>query len=234
MSNLSIYNHRRIGLALSGGGMRAAIYHLGVLKYLAQVGLFDKIASISSVSGASLCIGAIFAVNGNKWCTGEQFLNEILPKVREIMLTCDIQKSAIRRLPFSPKYWTNRVEIIAEMLEKKWGVHGTIQDLPEFPNAPYWEINCTTFETGRSWRIRRDYMGDHMVGYTQNPNLPISRMIAASAGFPVLIGPYRLQTKDMDWTEDKYGLGEKAGVEQKYTLWDFWEILYSVFDFSKN
>ncbi|MCL2637341.1 MAG: patatin-like phospholipase family protein [Oscillospiraceae bacterium] len=209
--------NKLIGLALSGGGIRATVFHLGVLKYLAQARLFERIVSISSVSGASLCIGAIFAANGNKWCTGDEFLCRVLPRVREIILHNDIEKSALRRLPVSPIYWRNRVEIIAEMLEKKWGICGTLQDLPRFP---YWEINCTTYETGRSFRIRRDYMGDHTLGYTQKPNLPISRMMAASAGFPVLIGPYTLKTGNMRWTADKHGCGEELCLAPKITLWD--------------
>jgi len=48
-------NNRLIGLALSGGGIRAAVFHLGVLKYLAEAGLFERIVSISSVSVVSLC-----------------------------------------------------------------------------------------------------------------------------------------------------------------------------------
>jgi NTE family protein len=95
---------KRIGLALSGGGMRAAVYHLGVLRYLAEAGLFDKITSISSVSGASLCIGAIFAANQNKWPPGHEFLSDTLPAVCELLQNHDIQKAALRRLPFSPRY----------------------------------------------------------------------------------------------------------------------------------
>ncbi|MDR2568908.1 MAG: patatin-like phospholipase family protein [Oscillospiraceae bacterium] len=209
--------NKLIGLALSGGGIRAAVFHLGVLKYLAQKRLFDNIVSISSVSGASLCIGAIFAANGNKWCTGDEFLSKILPLVRKIILNHDIEKSAFLRLFISPAYWRNHVEIIADVLERKWGISGTLQDLPKFP---YWEINCTTYETGRSFRIRRDYMGDYLLGYTQNPDLPISRMMAASAGFPVLIGPYTLKTRGMRWTADKYGSGEEVQLDPKITLWD--------------
>lgn len=200
--------------------MRAAIYHLGVLKYLGEAGLFEQITSISSVSGASLCIGALFAVNNNKWTTGKAFVNEVLPAVCELFLQHDIQKSALLRLPFYPRYWNNKVEIIADVLEKKWGIKGTLQDLPRYPSCPYWEINCTTFETGGNFRIRRDYMGDRKVGYTQSPNLPISQMIAASAGFPVLIGPYTLKTKNTVWTHDKNGIGEEISVNPKYTLWD--------------
>jgi len=207
----------RIGLALSGGGIRAAIFHLGALQYLAEAGLFGKIASVSSVSGASLCIGAIFAVNDNKWPAGDAFLHSVRPKVSGLILHHDIQKSALRRLPISPNLWWNRVELIARVLEDKWCIKGTLQDLPQ---KPYWEINCTTFETGKRFRFRRDFMGDDTVGYVQTPKLLISHMIAASAGFPVLIGPYILKTEGLRWTKDKWGKEGRASVDEQYSLWD--------------
>jgi NTE family protein len=202
---------------LSGGGIRASIFHLGTLQYLAEAKLFGQITSISSVSGASLCIGAIFAANDNKWPSEDEFINAVQPKVRKLILDNNIQKSALCRLPFSPEFWRNKVGLIAKMLEKKWGVKGILQDLPQFP---YWEINCTTFESGKSFRLRRDYMGDYTIGYVQNPELPISHMIAASAGFPVLIGPYILETKGMYWTKEKWGKEGNVSVDDKYTLWD--------------
>lgn len=44
----------KIGLALSGGGFRATIYHLGTLKKLKELDLLDKIDVISSNSGGSI------------------------------------------------------------------------------------------------------------------------------------------------------------------------------------
>lgn len=41
----------QIGLALSGGGMRSASFNLGVMQGLAEIGVFDKIDIMSSVSG---------------------------------------------------------------------------------------------------------------------------------------------------------------------------------------
>lgn len=43
-----------IGLALSGGGQRAAAFHLGVLKKLQALGILQKVSVISSVSGGSI------------------------------------------------------------------------------------------------------------------------------------------------------------------------------------
>lgn len=57
---------RRIGLALSGGGVRAAAFHLGVLTRLAEEEKFiEDIKSISTVSGGSLIIGLLLAIYNN-------------------------------------------------------------------------------------------------------------------------------------------------------------------------
>ena len=44
----------RIGLALSGGGFRASIFHLGVIRRLEELGIMPEISVISSVSGGSI------------------------------------------------------------------------------------------------------------------------------------------------------------------------------------
>lgn len=44
----------RIGLALSGGGFRASIFHLGVIRRLEELGIMPEIGVISSVSGGSI------------------------------------------------------------------------------------------------------------------------------------------------------------------------------------
>jgi predicted acylesterase/phospholipase RssA len=49
----------KLGLALSGGGHRAAFFHIGVLAKLAELGLLRRIEVISTVSGGSI-IGALY------------------------------------------------------------------------------------------------------------------------------------------------------------------------------
>jgi len=44
----------KVGLALSGGGMRAALYHIGVLARLAELGVLRHLDVISCVSGGSI------------------------------------------------------------------------------------------------------------------------------------------------------------------------------------
>jgi NTE family protein len=52
----------RVGLALSGGGYRAAVYHAGVLHALEKLGI--KPAVLSTVSGGSI-IGAYYSLGGD-------------------------------------------------------------------------------------------------------------------------------------------------------------------------
>ena len=51
--------HPKLGLALSGGGHRAAFLHIGVLARLAELGLLRPIQVISTVSGGSI-VGALY------------------------------------------------------------------------------------------------------------------------------------------------------------------------------
>ena len=51
----------RIGLALSGGGFRASLYHLGSIRCLEEQGIMEQVEVISTVSGGSI-IGAWYLV----------------------------------------------------------------------------------------------------------------------------------------------------------------------------
>ncbi len=48
----------KIGLALSGGGFRASLFHVGVLARMAELGLLRRVEVISTVSGGSI-VGAL-------------------------------------------------------------------------------------------------------------------------------------------------------------------------------
>jgi NTE family protein len=203
-----MYN-MKIGIALSGGGIRATIFHLGVFKYLAEKELLSQITHISSVSGASLCVALIFAHNNNKWPTDKQYLEDILPRIEKTILKNDIQIAALVRLLFSPAYWGNKAALIAQVMREKWQIIGSLQDLPD---TPRWEINCTTFETGKNFRFTKERMGDYQIGYVKNPDFPIAEAAAASAGFPILIGPLKFDARKYQW--------DKEQKEATYYLWD--------------
>jgi NTE family protein len=93
--------------------------------------------------------------------------------------------------------------------------------LSDLRGEPTWYINCTIVESGKRFRFCRDNMGDYTIGYVEKPEIPVSEVMAASAGFPVLIGPYSLNTKDYHWAP--YNKEDKAWrppADQTLHLWD--------------
>ncbi|KYG32555.1 patatin-like phospholipase family protein [Bacillus gaemokensis] len=62
---MSVSNLDKLGLALSGGGFRAAFFHLGVLAKMANLGLLRHVEVISTVSGGSI-IGALYYLHIKK------------------------------------------------------------------------------------------------------------------------------------------------------------------------
>lgn len=206
-----------IGIALSGGGIRATIFHLGLFSWLAENKLLEEVKRVSSVSGASLCVGLIYSHNNLKWPTSEEFLSTVLPSVQKVILTNDIQSSSIIRLICSPYYWNKKVNIIAKQLERQWGVYG---NLSELSGDAIWYTNCTTYETGKRFRFCKENMGDYKIGYVKRPNIALSHVMAASAGFPVLIGPYYMDINDYQWVPSKYPSPGHSTQNKAIHLWD--------------
>lgn len=70
--------NRRLGLSLSGGGYRAAAFHLGTLKKLNQLDILKKIDVLSTISGGSIT-GAALCLNNENY---EEF-HEMMKKKLE-------------------------------------------------------------------------------------------------------------------------------------------------------
>jgi predicted acylesterase/phospholipase RssA len=56
----------RIGLALSGGGFRASLYHLGLVRFLRDAGILSHVTHITSVSGGSI-LAAHLVLNWDRY-----------------------------------------------------------------------------------------------------------------------------------------------------------------------
>ncbi|MFT0213957.1 patatin-like phospholipase family protein [Pseudomonas sp. F1_0610] len=74
---------KQIALALSGGGVRAMVFHIGVFKYLAERQALERISHISSVSGGSLLLGLILQDAKMKWPSSDNFLAQSFPAIRQ-------------------------------------------------------------------------------------------------------------------------------------------------------
>src|SRR5438132_10231799 len=57
---------RKIGLALSGGGFRATLYHLGLVRFLRDAHILPSVTHITAVSGGSI-LAAHLALNWDRY-----------------------------------------------------------------------------------------------------------------------------------------------------------------------
>lgn len=74
-----------IGIALSGGGSRAAAFHLGVLSYLDRTGLISRLKMLSTVSGGSFT-GAKYALSLAEKTDFQSFFSEYYEDLKTIEL----------------------------------------------------------------------------------------------------------------------------------------------------
>src|SRR5215470_4497720 len=98
----------KIGLALSGGGFRATLYHLGLVRFLHDAGILPNVTHITSVSGGSI-IAAHLALNWGRY-TGSA--NEFDDAAAELLsfIRLDVRNRILRRYPFGlAMHWPRRL-----------------------------------------------------------------------------------------------------------------------------
>ncbi len=179
-----------IGLALSGGGFRATLFHLGALWRINELGLLRKITRICSVSGGSITAGVL----GHRWRqltfddkdVATNFDSEIADPLRHFCsLNIDVSAGVAGILSL--------FKSISDMVAAKYREHlfgdSTLQDLPDDTDGPHFVIYATSLQTGVSVRLSRPYMADYRIGMIRNPVISLASAITASSAFPPFLSP---------------------------------------------
>jgi len=180
-----------IGLALSGGGYRAMVFHVGALIRLNEVALLRKIKRISSVSGGSITAGVL----GTSWkdlkFTDDVAVNfdVVVERVRK-MADTTVDAGAIIGGILLPGSISDRV---GKAYDKTLFNGAKLDDFPDDsqPGNPRFVINATNIQTAALWRFSRNYMGDYRVGLVERPNVSLAAAVAASSAFPPVLIPFR-------------------------------------------
>ncbi|MFG0288203.1 MAG: patatin-like phospholipase family protein [Rhodopirellula sp. JB044] len=208
-----------IALAFSGGGVRATVFHLGVLARLARQDLLGNVRTVSSVSGGSLATGLVLSRSGYQWPTSEDYLHHVVPEIHQLLTTRDIQRSyVLKSLMFPWRLARGRASVLGDALRQHWRIDGDLADLPTSPRII---INATCYQTGKNWRFQRDEMGDYQPNYVRDPNFRLSHVLAASAAVPGLIGPLVVKTRDHRWSEFRSDAWES--IEPRYKRLNLWD-----------
>ncbi len=178
---------KRIGLSLSGGGFRAAGFHLGVFRKLEELGLLWKIDLLSCVSGGSIA-GAYLALHWKE--------TDVLDNLEKYLTTQSIEIGSIMGGILNP--FESRTEALASTYKKDLYGKKTLDDLT---NGPRIYLNSTNLVTGNMFFFvaggnGKSEMGEHELGVVEAPGFRISEAVAASSAFPPVYPPMEISREE--------------------------------------
>lgn len=234
----------RIGLALSGGGLRATLFHLGVVRFLYDSGLLRRVHFIGGVSGGSI-LAMHVGLHWDRYCSDQTGFDAA---AREILDFCrrDVRNRIIRRWLFGvttiiPRLLLgkSRVHLLISEYERLFGNH-TLNDLLPTNEKPKPRIiaQAVSLTTGQPCSFGRSgfmwYETDEQ-GYLDEeerpvlaPHLKIAFAVAASSAFPPMFPPVCITAIDLHVNNNEFqnaqfltdgGVYDNLGIERP--LWHF-------------
>jgi NTE family protein len=173
-----------IGLALSGGGFRATLFHIGSCWRLVELGIVPNLTRVSSISGGSIFAGVLASSWDalNRDISVENYQRLVVEPLRKFC-RLQIDTTAVGEGLLTP--W----KTVSEMIEGKYREALFQTTLDRLPDMPGFVFNATNLQTGRSFRFSKAYMGDYLLGLIRNPTLPLAKVVTASSAFPPFLSP---------------------------------------------
>ena len=203
-----------IGLALSGGGFRATLFHLGALWRLNELALLQSVTRVSTVSGGSILAG-LMAV---RW-TRLNFEGGVATNFRE-----EIANPIWRFCSRGIDVWAALGSLLpgVNLLERHYRRHlvglATLQDLPDRPDFVF---NAAHLETGRNWIFCKTLMRTYKLGIIDQPDTRMSLVVAASSAFPPAFSPVVLRLDPNDFKQSDFAeLFDRVDLKSRVSLTD--------------
>jgi len=177
-------SEKKIGLALSGGGFRAAAFHLGVFRKLDELGLLAKIDLLTCVSGGSIA-GGFLALNWGQ--------ADVLDRLEDYLKTRSIAVSSVIGGILDP--FNSRLDILAKSYDQHLFKGASLNNLKGGPRI---YLNATNLSTGNMFFFvaggnSKSEMGEWELGVVPAEQFHLSKAVAASSAFPPVFPPLRLE-----------------------------------------
>lgn len=210
----------KIGLALSGGGFRASLYHLGLVRFLRDAGILTQVTHITSVSGGSI-LAAHLVLNWERYNgSSEEFdkaASEFLAFVR-----LDVRNRITRRFPLTiPLRWlrklaglSNRKLTRTGLLEHYYEKHlyGDVSlfELPEKPKLHLLTTNVSegclcSYNREGLLMVRREKGINFRLDLIRTGLATVPMAVTASSAFPGFFPPIELTGAEVGVTAGEFG-----------------------------
>ncbi len=181
-----------IGLCLSGGGFRAALFHLGALRRLHELDILRRVRWISSVSGGSIIAGHLAQCQVSRGRGGQldfdNWRSDVVDSFRRFtardLRTWPVLKNILWN-------WCLPGPLL-ESLEARYRKRVTTLPLSALPAEPEYVFCATDLTYGVNWEFSRKRLGSFKAGWHVPLEVTVARAITASACFPPLFGPMRI------------------------------------------
>ena len=200
-ANASVHGANATGLALSGGGFRATLFHIGGIIRLNELGWLKRVSTVTGCSG-----GAINAAwLGLCWKRLEFNAGGTATNLDEVYI------QPLRKLcRGNHDVWPSLANMAAMLI----GLHSdalvhawrrclfgdaTLGDLPVEGAGPRVVICTSNLATGAEVHFSRDEVRDARLGSMQLPETSLARIVAASSAFPPFLSPCIVRTDPARW-----------------------------------
>jgi predicted acylesterase/phospholipase RssA len=212
----------RIALSMSGGGYRAASFHLGILSYLndkqyKDKSLLENVKAISTVSGGTIT-GAFYVVGIQKNKPFSKIYHELL----EWMSEQDLVKEALTKIS-TKGIWKyaykkkNLINAFSEIYDDTLFENDTLEVLNNLKNShlEFVCFNATEFLTGLQFRFQHggsyNYFGTNELRISNNHYIDfrVGDIVAASSAFPGGFEPLSLPEDFFDPHSEVYNIIQK-------------------------
>jgi predicted acylesterase/phospholipase RssA len=210
----------KIGLALSGGGFRATLYHLGLVRFLRDAGILPQVTHITSVSGGSI-LAAHLALN---WERYNGSANEFDAAASEILsfVRLDVRNRVFRRFPLVvPFRWAlrplgrssrklTRTGLLENHYEKNLYGDTSLFELPDKPQLHILATNLSegclcSFHRNGLLMVRRQAHGAFRIDRVHIGLATVAMAVTASSAFPGFFPPLELTGTDVGANAGEFG-----------------------------
>ena len=181
-----------IGLALSGGGFRATLFHLGVIAFLRDAGKLSEVTHITSVSGGSI-LSAHLVLNWESYTGDEKEFdraaNELLAFVRK-----DIRGRIYRHAPMQILLKTP-TDLLVDYYSDLYGHKTTLAHLDGEARPSLYLLTTNLTEGTLCSFTVKGFQDEKYNRECACESFSLGRAVAASSAFPGLF-PCVLLTPD--------------------------------------
>lgn len=197
-----------LALCLSGGGYRAAVFHLGVLTYLNRVGmpqggkLLDRVHTITCISG-----GALPGISYMLSIARGQDIEENFKSLFNSLIYNGLSEALLKEFEHQSKSGVGLIQVLAKVYDDVFfhnAKFGEILDLVSWNGIHHFSVDATDFELGMPFRFqatdRIDKPGRseeygvignrrHKIEHDTAREVRLADIMAATSCFPLVFEP---------------------------------------------